>query len=257
MISTGTVDLTSVDVPGRSRTLTGYLAVPDEQRHGPPPWPGVVVAFEAFGLDGEMRRHADHLADLGYLSVVPDLYSDGGARRCLVSTFRSLFDGAGRPFADLEAGRQWLIADPRCTGRVGVIGFCLGGGFALLAAARGFDVSSVNYGAAPKDLDAAVARACPIVASYGGRDVATRGVAGRLEAALTSAGVVHDVLQYPQAGHSFLNAAANGPRLLRPLLRATGNGPHPEAAAHAWERIETFFTTHLAEPAPTTTPDLR
>jgi carboxymethylenebutenolidase len=204
-----------------------------------------VVVFEAFGLDAQMRAHADRLAGLGYLALAPDLYSDGGMRRCVVSTFRSLFAGEGRPFADLEAGRQWLLGDPRCTGKVGVIGFCLGGGFALIAAARGFDASSVNYGPAPDDLDAAVAGSCPMVAGYGGRDSAMRGVAQRLEAALTRAGVAHDVLEYPQAGHSFLNSRLNGPRLLGPVARLAHVGPHPEAAAHAWKRIEEFFAEHL------------
>lgn len=241
----GTVDLTSVELPGRSRTLTGHLAVPDPQRH-PGPWPGVVIAFEAFGLDDEMRRHADRLASMGYLALVPDLYSDGGPRRCVVSTFRSLLDGRGRPFADLEAGRRWLAADGRCTGRIGVIGFCLGGGFALLGATRGFDASSVNYGVnPPNDLDTTVAGACPVVASYGGRDAGTRGVSTRLAAALTRAGVAHDVLEYPLAGHSFLNEAPNGPRPLRPLLRLSGAGPHPASAEHAWRRIDAFFSAHL------------
>ncbi len=238
------VDLTSIAVPGRSATLRGYLAVPDAGLH-PGPWPGVVVVFEAFGLDAEMRRHADRLASMGYLALVPDLYSDGGARRCLLSTFRAFFAGRGRPFADLEAARQWLIADDRCTGGVGVIGFCLGGGFALLAASRGFDVASVNYGVPPKDLEAAVDGACPIVASYGGRDAAVRGMASRLQALLTPAGVAHDVLEYPRAGHSFLNEAPNGPALMQPLLRLSHAGPYPPAAEHAWARIEAFFGAHL------------
>jgi carboxymethylenebutenolidase len=238
------VDLTTIDVPGRSATLRGYLAVPDPQAH-PGPWPGVVVVFEAFGLDVEMRRHADRLAAMGYLALVPDLYSDGGARRCVIATFRALFAGEGRPFADLEAARRWLTKDERCTGTVGVIGFCLGAGFALLAASRGFDAASVNYGMAPKDLDAAVFGACPIVAGYGGRDAGLRGVASRLEAALSRAGVAHDVVQYPQAGHSFLNQAPNGPALMRPLFRLAHAGPYPPASEHAWARIEAFFAAHL------------
>jgi len=240
------VDLTGVAVPGRSATLRGYLAVPDAARH-PGPWPGVVLVFEAFGLDVEMRRHAERLAGMGYLALVPDLYSDGGARRCVIATFRALFAGDGRPFADLEAARQWLIGDERCTGRVGVIGFCLGGGFALLVAARGFDASSVNDGHAPQDLNGAVAGACPIVASYAGRDPSMRGVASRIEAALTRADVAHDVLEYPLAGHSFLNDHPNGPRIMRPLARLTDVGPEPAAAAHAWSRIDAFFAAHLRE----------
>jgi len=53
------------------------------------------------------------------------------------------------------------------------------------------------------------------------------------------------VQEYPSASHSFLNDAENGPRLLRPLIRITGMGPEPAAAADAWQRIEAFFATHL------------
>lgn len=239
------VDLTGIDLPGRSVSLSGYLATPTPTTH-PGPWPGVVVMFEAFGLDVEVRAHADRLAAMGYLALVPDLYSDGGARRCVVATFRAMFTGEGRAVADMDAARLWLLGQPDCTGQVGVLGFCLGGSFALLGARRGFDAGAVNYAILPRDLDAAVDGACPLVASYGGRDASLRGAAGRLEAALRRAGVVHDVLEYPAAGHSFLNEGANGPRLLRPLLRASGAGPEPAAAAHAWARIEAFFATHLS-----------
>lgn len=121
----------------------------------------------------------------------------------------------------------------------------MGGGFALLTARTGFDAASVNYGQLPRDLEAAVTGACPVVGSFGARDFTLRGAATRLDAALTRAGVVHDVQEYPSASHSFLNDAENGPRLLRPLIRITGMGPEPAAAADAWRRIEAFFATHL------------
>ena len=62
---------------------------------------------------------------------------------------------------------------------------------------------------------------------------------------MTRAGVPHDVKEYPGAGHSFLNDASNGPRVLRPLLRVANIGPHPDAAADAWRRIEAFFAAQL------------
>ncbi len=238
-----TVDLSSAtDVEGTSPGLSGYLAVPS----GDGPWPGVVVLHEAWGLNDVVRRQADRLAAAGYLALAPNLYSDGGARRCLVATFRTLVAGEGRAFADIEASRRWLATRPECTGRVGVIGFCMGGGFALVTANRGFDVSSVNYGLTPKKLDEALRDACPVVASYGARDRGMRGSAAKLEAALERAGIPHDVKEYPAAGHSFLNDAPAGPRVLRPVMRALiGAGPEPGSAADAWRRIEEFFAEHL------------
>ena len=82
----------------------------------------------------------------------------------------------------------------------------MGGGFALLLVAdHGFAVASTNYGGLPKRFDSFVGRACPVVGSYGAKDRSLRGTAAKLEGALTAAGVPHDVKEYAEAGHSFLN----------------------------------------------------
>jgi len=228
--------------PGGSARLTAVLAVPA----GAGPWPGVVLVHEAFGVNDVMRRQVLRMAEAGYLALMPDLFTEGGARRCLVATFRALMAGEGRAFVDIEIARNVLAARSDCTGEVGVIGFCMGGGFALAAATRGFDAASVNYGRVPEDADQALAGACPIVGSYGGSDRFLRGSAARLDASLGRLGVPHDVKEYPGAGHSFLNDADIGPRALGFILkRFPGVGPNPEAAADAWERIETFFGEHL------------
>ena len=224
-----------------SRHLRGYLASPT----GTGPWPAVVMIHELFGLDDVMRGHADRLAGLGYLTLAVDLFSAGGARRCLVSTMRTMIRGHGRAFADIGAARDYLAGSGDCTGKIGVIGFCMGGGFALLTAGDGYDAAAVNYGQLPRHLDEALATACPIVASYGGRDRSLRGAASRLDAALEKAGVIHDIKEYPAASHAFLNDAETGPRALRPLLRVAGIGPEPESAKDAWNRIGQFFATHL------------
>jgi carboxymethylenebutenolidase len=250
-------ELVPLDVPalagGRptGRERAAYLAVPE----GSGPWPGVVVLHEAFGLDDVARRHTDRLAGMGYLALAPDLFTRGSRPSCLVATFRALRSGRGEAFTDIAAARATLLADPRCTGSVGVIGFCMGGGFALLLANRGYAAASVNYGQPPDDLGGVLAGACPVVASYGGRDRALRGAAARLEEVLTEEQVPHDVVEYPTAGHSFLNDRDNAPWYVRPVSRLVLHaGPEPTAAAHAWGRIERFFGEHLGGPSRGTGP---
>jgi carboxymethylenebutenolidase len=236
------IDLTNfaADRDGSQR-LRGYLASPA----GIGPWPAVVMIHEIFGLDEVMRGHADRLAGFGYLTLAVDLFSAGSTARCLVATMTAMMRRRGRAFADISAAHDYLAGSPDCTGRIGVIGFCIGGGFALLTASNGFDAAAVNYGQLPRHLDEAVAGACPIIGSYGGRDPSLRGAAGRLNAALDKAGVVHDVKEYPAASHAFLNDAEAGPRALRPLLRVAGIGPETESAKDAWDRIERFFAGYL------------
>lgn len=229
-------------LPGASTHLTGEFAHPD----GDGPWPGVVLVHEAFGVNDVMRRQAERFARAGYLAIMPDLFTEGGARKCLAQTFRDLSAGTGRSFADIESARQLVLSRDDCTGQVGIIGFCMGGGFALAAATRGYGVSSANYGRLPKDLDDALVGACPIVGSYGARDRSLPGAAKKLEDSLARLGIEHDVKEYPEAGHAFLNDAESGPPVLRFLMkRILGVGPNPEAAADAWKRIDAFFYQHL------------
>ncbi|MET7784183.1 dienelactone hydrolase family protein [Streptomyces sp. NPDC005388] len=247
-----TIDLSPLSGrTGGSRRLAGHLARPA----GEGPWPGVVVVHEALGVDEVMLRQTRRLAGAGYLALMPDLFTQGGARRCLVATMRAAMSGKGRAYQDIAAARDHLAGHPDCTGAVGVIGFCMGGSFALMTAGRGmFDAASANYGLLPKDVDAVLSGACPVVGSYGGRDRMLQGSAARLATALDRLGVVHDVKECPDAGHCFLNDAEVGPRALRPLMRVTGMGPHPASAADAWQRIESFFHTHLMTPTRTNTP---
>ena len=152
-----------VQIPTAQGTLPAYLSEPDGDR----PRPGVVVVQDVFGLTPDIRRQADWLAAEGYLAVAPDLYSRGGLARCVPATLRTLMKGHGPAFDELDATRAWLAGRPDCTGRIGVIGFCMGGSFALqLAPTGGYAASSVNYGRLPRDAERLLAGACEAVYMY-------------------------------------------------------------------------------------------
>ena len=224
----------------------GYLAVPAGSQG---PWPGVVVIHESWGLNGDIRAHADRLAAEGYLALAPDLYRGKSFVRCLRDVFRQLHAGSGSAFDTIDQARAALAARPDATGRTGVLGFCMGGGFALLCAPRGeFSAASVNYGEVPADAERALAGACPVVASYGARDPMGAGPPRRLADALTALNVPHDVKVYPDAGHSFMSTK---PGALAPLARLARLDYRPESAEDSWRRILAFFGEHLrSEPSP-------
>jgi carboxymethylenebutenolidase len=225
--------------PASTGQLRGYLATPA----GDGPWPGVVVIHEAFGLIDDIRAAADKLADAGYLAFAPDLLSYGFAPRCLVTTMRTMIrGGGGRALDDIDAAREFVLAHDGCSGKVGIIGFCMGGGFAILAAGRGFDAAAPNYGLVPRNATALLAGACPVVASYGRTDVSMRGAAAKLERALVANDVVHDVKEYEDAGHGFMTQHTGRWSFVE---RVPTLGFVADAAEDGWRRVFAFFGEHL------------
>jgi carboxymethylenebutenolidase len=222
--------------------IPGYLAVPAGSAG---PWPGVVVIHEAFGLTDDIRRTADELAAHGYLALAPDLYRGRSWVRCLLGIFRQVKAASGPAFTALEAARGFLAGHQHCTGKTGVVGFCMGGGFALLCAPRdGFAVAAVNYGEVPRDAEGALAGACPVVGSFGGRD---KGIPTehpeRLQRALTVLEIPHDIKVYPGAGHRFLTEASGAGAI---FAKIAGMSYQEHDAADAWQRIYAFFGTYLS-----------
>ncbi len=195
----------TVSVPRASgRPLDAYLVRPD----GPGPFPGVVVIHEAYGLNDNIRSIARRFADEGYVALAVDLFSAGNRVVCMIRSmygimFHSLENGT---VADLTASldflRQQTVVDPA---RVGAIGFCMGGSYALQLACvdKELRAASVFYGQNPRPLEA-VARACPIVGNYPERDF-TAAAGRKLDEVLDQYQIPHDIKVYPGARHSFFN----------------------------------------------------
>ena len=237
--------MADVKIPTTQTDMPAYLATPE----GNGPWPGVIIIHDIVGMSTDQRNHADWFARHGYLALAPDLFHWGGKFKCIRTAFKELAARKGRMFDDIDVCREWLASRPQCTGKAGVIGFCMGGGFALLLARpeHGFSVSAPNYGEVPGDVDTLLSGACPIVASFGGKDRSLRGAAERLRRAVVANNIPHDVKEYAEAGHGFLNDHARDDLavVMRVMFKLVGVGYHEPSARDARSRILAFFGTHL------------
>jgi len=228
-------------IPVNSVELPLFVTAPKKGAR----WPGVVVLHDVAGMSEDLRNQTRWLAKAGFLAAAPDLFFRGGKMKCLFAIARDLTARRGQTYDDVEAVRTWLIQQPGWNGKIGVIGFCMGGGFALLLAPdHGFGAASVNYGGKlPPDAETFLAKACPIVASYGAKDPWNRGVPQQLEQVLAEADIAHDVKEYPEAGHSFLN---NPGTWWFNALQVIHIGYHEPSAEDARRRITSFFQHHLS-----------
>ncbi len=219
-----------VKFPSGSGQVAGYLAQPE----GEGPFPGLVVIHEAYGLNENIKDIARRLAAEGYAALAVDLF--GGRNRVLCMArffanfvFNSLNNGA---IKDLKASLSYLAAQPGVDGRrLGAIGFCMGGSFAIAWACTDDRLKAIApfYGMNPRPLTA-VERACPIVGSYPANDFTSSG-SHSLDLALDRANIPHDIKVYPDSKHSFFNDQ--------------GRNHNPEAARDAWQRVLAFFKTHI------------
>lgn len=221
--------------------MPGYLATPAGQG----PWPAVIVVQDVRGLTADLRRVGDRLAAAGYLTLIPALYGRGLKIKCMISTIRAHFAGGGDAFDDIAAARNHLMADPNSTGKIGLMGFCMGAGFVLQLSPSGmFDASAPNYGLSPKNIEV-LAHSCPVVASYGAKDrITRRGSAAQLESVLARGGVARDIKEYENVGHSFMNDVGI-PAPFDVITRLAGMEYCEPEAEDAWRRILTFFGEHL------------
>lgn len=208
----------------------GYAALPD----GDGPYPGVVVIHEAYGLNDKIKEITRRFADNGYATLAIDLFSDRNRAICMTRYMAGMLIGSVNRagISDLRAGLTLLAAMPEVDPqRIGAIGFCMGGGFAVAWACTDDRLKAIApfYAANPRPIDA-VKRSCPVVGSYPEKDFSAG--AGRvLDEALDKYEIEHDIKIYPGARHSFFNDQ--------------GRAYDKAAAEDSWARVTSFFGKHL------------
>jgi carboxymethylenebutenolidase len=229
--------MTTIEIDTPDGLIDALLSLPP----GDGPWPGVVVIHDAIGYGPDKESINDHVARAGYLALTPNMFARGGRARCVTRVMRELLTKRGRALDDILAARDHLLAMPQCSGKVGIAGFCMGGGFALIMSPQGFGAAAPFYGTPlPRRLSETLDGACPIVASFGNRDPLGIGAANQLRKTTEASRIPADIKSYPGAGHSFANQLP-----AQPLLRVTGFGYNAEATEDAWSRVFAFFGQHL------------
>lgn len=214
------------------RQLRGYLARPAGARAD---LPAVVVIHEWWGLNDNVRMMTRRLAGEGYAALAVDLYGGRGAEdaeRARALTTESLQDRAGGA-SNLRAAAEYL--EGRGARRVGVLGWCFGGGWALQSALfmpGKVDAAVVYYGQPVTDRAELARLQAPILGLFGGAD---RGIpvaqVRRMEATLRELGKDVEIVVYPGAGHAFANPS--------------GQAYDARAAQDAWQRTTSFLAQRL------------
>ncbi len=189
------------------------------------------MIHEAYGLNDNIKDIARRFAEAGYVALAVDLFGDRNRAICMARYMGGMLRGSVNRYGidDLKAALTYLAkdrsVDPQ---RLGAIGFCMGGGFAIAWACTDSRLKAIApfYAANPRPLDVAGRRLCPVVGSYPEKDFTAN--AGRaLNRALEQNRITHDIKVYPSAHHSFFNDQ--------------GRSYDKAAADDSWTRVMKFF----------------
>jgi carboxymethylenebutenolidase len=219
--------------------IKGYLVRPfsaDSRSAEPAKLPGIIVVHENRGLNPHTEDVARRLALANFMAFAPDVLTSVGGYPGDDYQGGQLFNGldAGKRFEDIIASALWLKNRADCTGKIGVTGFCYGGGVSNQLAVRlGADLAAAVpfYGGAVPEADVAKIKAA-ILVQHGGLDTRLVEAWPAYDAAMTAAGVTHEGRIYEGAVHGFFNDA-------------TPERYNEAAANEAWTRMVDWFNTHV------------
>jgi carboxymethylenebutenolidase len=219
------------DSPKGYGKMRGYFAMPAKPSGK---LPAVLVIHENRGLNPHIEDIARRLAVDNFVAFAPDALFPLGGYPGDEDKARELFQklDQAKTREDMVAAYEWLKARPECTGRVGAVGFCYGGGIVNMLATRLPDLAAgvAFYGSAPNLADVPNIKA-PLLIQSAAVDERINAAWPEFEAALKSANVRYERHLYPGTQHGFNNDTT--PR-------------YDEAAAKlAWQRTLDFFNTHV------------
>jgi carboxymethylenebutenolidase len=230
-------DLTSemVQFPGNAGNVSAYVSRPKDGRN----LGTVIVIHENRGLVNHIKDVARRFAKEGFAAIAVDCMSRiGGSDQyngsdAATEAIKKV--NPGMVAEDLTAALNYMKKQSYVNGKVGVVGFCWGGGNSLNFATKCKDLNAavVYYGRNPDPLDSVANIAGPLMGNYAEDDPNIMPGVEPLKSALTKAGKTFDIKVYPGAKHAF-NNNTNPDRY------------HPEAAKDAWARTVNFFKENLA-----------
>ena len=216
-------------------TVKGYLVRPAEVTAGAKPLPALIVIQEWWGLNDNIRAMARRFAGEGYLVLAVDLYEGKVATTpdAALAAMQGAQEKPARLVDNLKQAHAYLTT--KGATKVGVVGWCFGGGWALETALQipdGIDAAVMYYGRTQTAPKALAALQAPLLGLFGGKDqgIPVDGVR-QMEHELVKLGKNATIVIYPEADHAFANP--------------TGNRYLAGPAEDAWEKTLAFFAQYL------------
>ncbi len=221
----------SIQFPSDSHTTPGYLAQPDDGK----PHPGIVVIQEWWGLVPHIKDVAERFAREGFVALAPDLYHGKAASEPDEARKMAMQLDRARAIQEIKGAAAYLRKSPAVSPKkVGVVGWCMGGGLALSAAAHDGDIgAAVAFYGQPLDAQDTAKLHVPVLGLYGEKDRSiTPQAVSEFEKELERNHVSHEIKTYASAGHAFFNDTRS-------------DAYRPEAAKDAWNRTLEWFRRYL------------
>jgi carboxymethylenebutenolidase len=229
-----------VDIKGSNGVpIKSFVVYPERKEKAPV----VIVIHEIFGLSDWIRGVADQLAKDGFIAVAPDFLSGmgpgkGGSQELgsqgSTQAIRNVTDDD--KVRILNDVRDYAMKIPAATGKVGVVGFCWGGGTAFLYALRqpALNAAVSYYGPMPGDASAYAPAKVPVLGLYGGNDTRVNANIDAAKAGMAAAKAVYEPHVFEGAGHGFLRQQSGS-------AQAPGN---MKATEQAWPLTVEFLRKH-------------